>query len=78
MVTEQPSMIADIVNSLSKEKEVKGFSPRLADMLEKAASSLESGKELDENRIKKLIEESQRYRRLTDHNRRNRINESLR
>ena len=26
MVTEQPSMIADIVNSLSKEKEVKGFS----------------------------------------------------
>lgn len=59
-------------------KEVKGFSPRLADMLEKAASSLESGKELDGNRIKKLIEESQRYRRLTDHNRRNRINESLR
>lgn len=59
-------------------KEVKGFSPRLADMLEKAASSLKSGKELNENKIKKLIEESQRYRRLTDHNRRNRINETLR
>lgn len=57
-------------------KEVEGFSPRLAAMLEEAASSI-GGKQMNKKQIKRLVEESQKYRRYTDPKRRSRINESL-